>query len=319
MFKKLILAAAIFTMGVNGTMAQTSVGKPTVPVYTKFSISGENGRMIFDLVRRMNEMDPTREYRYAHMPGAGGEIALGRAVIDARAGKEVLIFESNPPFTFDVDKPLPNNAVKYDKLTDFKFVIGQGLTEFAIMSPTIHGIKSVDQLVKTIRDSKEPQFYAEYVDTKPTTLLTQSFIARYGLQDKMKPITYSNPTSIEHGAVVGEYILSIAQPGSFGTNSNILAMTGTKRSRPWANVPTVKEVGLPELEYISQTFFVVPKENEKFGKEMAVMIKKICEVPDYVELWHKFNRELDCVSAEEVDRRLATERKIIGTYSSFLK
>jgi tripartite-type tricarboxylate transporter receptor subunit TctC len=253
------------------------------------------------------------------MPGAGGEIALGRAVIDARAGKEVLIFESNPPFTFDVDKPLPNSAVKYDKLTDFKFVIGHGLTEFAVMSPTIHGIKSVDQLVKFIRESKEPQFYADYVDSKPTTVLTQAFIARYGLQDKMKPITYSNLTSTEHGAVVGEYILNIAQPGSFGSNSNILAMTGTKRSRPWANVPTVKEVGLPELEYISQTFFAVPKENEKFGKEMSVLIKKICDMPDYVELWHKFNREIDCVSAEEVDRRLATERKMIGTYSSFLK
>ena len=85
MLKKLVLAAAIFTMGVNETMAQTSVGKPTVPVYTKFSIGGEPGRMIFDLVRRMNELDTTRDYRFAHMPGAGGEIALGRAVIDARA------------------------------------------------------------------------------------------------------------------------------------------------------------------------------------------------------------------------------------------
>jgi tripartite-type tricarboxylate transporter receptor subunit TctC len=319
MLKKLMLAAAIFTMGVNGTMAQTSVGKPTVPVYTKFSVGGEPGRMIFDLIRRMNELDTTREYRFAHMPGAGGEIALGRAVIDARAGKEVLIFESNPPFTFDIDKPLPNSAVKYDKLTDFKFVIGHGLTEFAIMSPSIHKITSVDQLVKTIRESKTPQFYADYVDSKPTTVLTQAFIAHYGLKDKMKPLTFSNPTDTEHGAVVGEYILSIAQPGSFGSNSNILAMTGTKRSRPWANVPTVKEVGLPELEYISQTFFAVPKENEKFGKEVAVLIKKICDMPDYVDLWHKFNRELDCVSSEEVERRLSTERKIIGTYSSFLK
>jgi tripartite-type tricarboxylate transporter receptor subunit TctC len=320
MLKKLMLAAAAtVTMGINEPMAQTSVGKPTVPVYTKFSIGGEPGRMIFDLVRRMNEMDPTRDYRFAHMPGAGGEIALGRAVIDARAGKEVLIFESNPPFTFDLDKPLPNSAVKYDKLTDFKFVLGHGLTEFAVMSPTVHGIKSVDQLVKFIRESKTPQFYADYVDSKPTTVLTQAFIAHYGLQDKMKPITYSNPTDTEHGAVVGEYIINIAQPGSFGSNSNILAMTGTKRSRPWANVPTVKEVGLPELEYISQTFFAVPKENEEFGKKMAVMIQKICDMPDYVDMWHKFNRELDCVPAEEVARRLETERKMIGTYSSFLK
>jgi hypothetical protein len=126
MLKKLILAAAIFTMGVNGTMAQTSIGKPTVPVYTKFSIGGENGRMIFDLVRRMNELDTTRDYRFAHMPGAGGEIALGRAVIDARAGKEVLIFESNPPFTFDID-----NARGLDQATVDIYVIVQRLSDRA--------------------------------------------------------------------------------------------------------------------------------------------------------------------------------------------
>ena len=92
--KKLLAAIGMIAM-----MSSASANE-TVELMTRFSTSSVIGQNILQLVNAMNRAQDKYEFKFASIPGAGGESAYAAGFEKAKSGSKIVFISSVSDFTF---------------------------------------------------------------------------------------------------------------------------------------------------------------------------------------------------------------------------
>ena len=276
--------------------ANIALAKEVIPVYTKFTLTNNGGRLVLDFTRIMSSLDDKYEYRYSVIPGAEGESAIARAYADMKDNRKVLLFTANAEFTLNRF----NNARGYDKSKDFVYIQSVQSTIFSVMTPKRNGATSIEELISRIRGSKEKLFYGVSSASGIGINLTDRFIDQYGLRNNLKPLNFATVPDIAQSAIAGEYEFVIFDPTSLPEHEFNILMNASKERHPYyLNVPTATELGTKKMFVQTTTFLVTPNKNDKeFIDHVQNVAKKACQSEEMVNILIKYKRIPKCLSGD---------------------
>jgi len=279
--------------------ANTAFAKETINVYTKFSNGSPPGRILFDLLNRMNEIDEKYEYKFSTLPGGEGETAIARVFKDP--GK-VLLYAANAEFTFFREK-----ITEYDKKKDFIFIQSIQSAPYSLIVPKIHNISSLDQLIDKIKN-KPNAFYANLSASNATNILTERFIEKYGLGNNLKPINYSNLVDVGRGTIDGEFDFFIFEPSTIPSSSfDVLFVTSKERNPFFPETKSITELGLDNLYFETLTFFATNSKNRELAERVEKLAVRVCENENFKNLLSKNNRVSKCMGSQKTEQFLLKE------------
>lgn len=277
--------------------ANVATAKETIHVFSKFAVTSPPGRILLDIVQRMNEKDTEYEYRFSSIPGAEGEAAIARAY--AEPGKS-LLYSTNSEFGMNRDL----NAKGYDKGKDFTFIHSFQSVPFSLIVPKKHNIKSVQELVEFVR-RKDKAFYVNYASSGPTSVITKRFISKYNFGDNLKGLSYTNLVDIAQSTVTGEYDFFFIDPVSVPTTMyDVIFVTSKQRYPLLPNIPAIGELGLDDLYFETLTFLATTNRNTELARHVETVAAKVCADPNLHDLLNKNQRVARCMGSIELRTKL---------------
>jgi len=233
-----------------------------------------------------------QELVVTNKPGGGGRVTT-TAVAKAKPDGYTLGAITNSPIVL-----LPHTEkVSYSPLEDFTFIAQYGLMDF------VYGVLA-DSPFKTFKDliefaRKNPnQLTMGTSGVGTTNHVVMEVIANIeGIKVSLVPYGGAGPAVI---ALLGKHVMSVAcgtasiSPHVAAKTARILTTLGDKRAPAHPEVPTLKELGYPDLVFQSRYIIIGPKNMEKRVVEKLIdTFKKGVESPAYVkaiqdlELWDK--------------------------------
>jgi tripartite-type tricarboxylate transporter receptor subunit TctC len=294
MFLKLFVA---FGIAFNSGLALAN-NKPVIEVYNDSNISTPSGRMMNELIKLLNVFDPTNEYRSSSVFGANGEAAIARAVQHSKTGQKVLILSPLAPFTYN-KIPEIEQAIKYNKDTDFIFLSSFASSYSGVMVSPLKGYESIDDLINKIKSGSTQIHFGRTASSGTNKTLGDMFIDHYKIRDKINIVVYSKLNDMMMALNNGEADFTIHSPAEF-TNPKVLMVAGNKRAHFLPNVPTSTELGYSDFNLTPIWMIYTTKDNEKFAEQMRTVITKFCKSEDLTKLVTSYNRNPICMNESEL-------------------
>ncbi|HSV83211.1 MAG TPA: tripartite tricarboxylate transporter substrate binding protein [Ramlibacter sp.] len=156
-----------------------------------------------------------------------------------------------------VTMPLLLKNLRFDPLKDLTPVALLVSGRLVVGSSAQHPWKTFDEFVKAVRE-KPGQFNYGSVSTT-SQLATASFLYAPKLMLDMTPVPYTNTASYVQGLVgtdVHVGLLTEQVASSLRGRFNPLAVTGSSRMPSQPQVPTLEELGVPEVKGNTYVLFV---------------------------------------------------------------
>ena len=259
-----------------------------IEVVTKVAITNVAGQFLNLYIEKLNEYQKEYEFRLMTIPGSAGEGAYNRVLQLKRA-----ILFSNQTF-FSNPKTNENNRVN-----NFEFLTTLNASYAAIMVNRDSDIKTVQQLVESIR-RKDKSFYAGSINSSGGgPVLTKIFLNKYDIEDKVSIIFYKNVQDRVRAISINESDFMINNPASANVGAEngtlrILVMASNSRLSAYPNVPTGAEVGMPEFNYAAINTFAILKSEKDFIKKLYPIFEKVCQDKDVQNLINSRNHTPIC-------------------------
>lgn len=180
-------------------------------------------------------------------PGAGGMLAA-EAMLAAPADGYTLMLGSMAELTLT---PHIYKTVRYDVKRDFSAIAEVGSADLVlVVNPTLSPQKTLDEFLAWARP-KQPLLVGTFGVGTPAHLTAMQF--GDATQMKVEPVHYraagDGITGIASGDIHAIFV-SVALSAPFIASGKLqaLAVTSSARSPVLPDVPTVRELGLPDLE-----------------------------------------------------------------------
>ncbi len=185
-----------------------------------------------------------QQFVIENRPGAGGLIGSGLAAKATPDGYTLLMVA--PPHTM---APLLNANPPYHPVKDFTPVAGIALVpSVVVVSPNLP-VKTVQELAALLRNNPGKYNYASLGVGSLAHIGAEIFNRAAGAKQVHVPFKLLGDAFAETVADRVHYILLTvpsATPMLRDAKLRALAVSGSKRSSAWPNLPTVAEAGLPE-------------------------------------------------------------------------
>jgi tripartite-type tricarboxylate transporter receptor subunit TctC len=274
-----------------GTVALAAVPRisraqayPTRPVrvIVPFPPGGQTDAIARLLAQKLSE-DFGRQYYVENVPGAGGNIGLGRAVYAAADGYTLIVIDGinyvvNPSFF---------KTVPYDPFKDFDpIALAATTTQVLTVNPSM-SVQTVKDLVALIKANPGKCSYASAGTGSPSHLVSELFRISLGLEIVRVPFNGAGPAITS--TIGGHTLIAFGSPASCVEqvkqgNLRALAVTTRTRLATLPNVPTMAEAGFPDIECDARLGIFAPTETPK--EVVALLnreIGKIVALPDVKE------------------------------------
>lgn len=298
--KKLLIAAFI-------CLTPSVSFSKTIELITRFGPSATSGQFAIEFVNALNSMQSEYEFRVVVVPGAAGEAADMRTINTAREGKDVLLWGSSSSFTFN--KIIVGNTYDRDKdLVPLQSVAG---IPFSIQVRPDSDIKTFVDLLNHIK-GKPKAFNGNTVSSSATQLLNAIFKHNFNITN-VQDLSYSRPYDITRGVLVNEADYTIFNHSDV-IGLRILVVSSENRLPSMLDVPTGKEVGMPDFKFNSLSMISVPKERLEFGRKIQPLLAKICDSEYMKERVSKTGYFPNCLGVEGIKSKIKEEIVLIDKY-----
>ena len=172
-------------------------------------------------------------------PGAGGTLG---AIELVNARPDGYTLAQLPHGVFRIPHM---QKVQFDTLKDFTWIACLTGYTFGLVVPAASPIKSIKELVDYARANPEKFTYGHTGNGTSPHLAVEEFAQRAGI--KLQPIPFKgNAENMQ--AVLGGHVMGASDATGWGPHVDagklrLLATYGSKRTKRWASVPTLDELG----------------------------------------------------------------------------
>jgi tripartite-type tricarboxylate transporter receptor subunit TctC len=278
-----------------------------VSIVTRFGASTASGRFTVELANMLNEMQKDYEFKVSVVTGANGEAADQRALLLARSGQPVLSWMGVSAFTFN--RYIVGNT--YDRDNDFIPLQGMTGVPFSLQVAPDSSIETFDDFIKYVK-SKPVVYMGNTASSSSVNMLMVILKKSYNLNN-IKELPYERPYDITRAMLVKEVEFTIFNPADV-VGQKQLVTTSPERLYKIRNVPTGKEVGMPDFNFISQTMIAVPKEQKEFGEKISPLLARICYDSRFLDLVEKNNYFSNCLGTNGIKQKMQEELALIEKY-----
>lgn len=242
-------AWTIFVLVVCGTALSTSRAQdyPARPVRIIAGTPGNFSDVVARHVARALTERWGKPVVVENRPGAGGTIGTALAARSAPDGYTLLVSDR----TALAAAPNLNPQLPYDALRDLAPITLLAASPMLLLvHPTVPA-KDLSEFVAYLRTQSQPTEFASSGNATVTHLAAEVFRQVTGAQ--VVPVHYKSSPPAMLGLLAGEtkacfMLMSVALPHVIGGNVKALAITSKTRFRGTPDVPTVAELGYPEME-----------------------------------------------------------------------
>jgi tripartite-type tricarboxylate transporter receptor subunit TctC len=240
-FAALTLAASLGAT--NGAAAQEWPAKP-VRVVVPFPAGGSTDRMTRLVAEELTKVFK-QQFVVENRPGAGGAVAAGQ-IARAEADGYTLMAGGFGPHILG-----PASGVKadYDPIADFTHIVMMGGETYIFAANAAFGVKSLAEVVKRSND-KPVNIGSPGTGTLGQLMVDQLRLAVGGNRINHVPYRGGAPLQTDF---IGNHVSLASLPIApmlphIATGTVVpLAVSSTERNPALPNVPTLKEVGYPEI------------------------------------------------------------------------
>jgi tripartite-type tricarboxylate transporter receptor subunit TctC len=223
-------------------------------------------------------------------PGAAGTLAAAQMARANPDGYQLGWIPSGHAVTAATYKSLP-----YDPIKDFT-IIGQAIEfPFVMVSYAGHSIRSVQDLIKTAKERKEPVLGGVPGAGTPQHLLIEYLNLLAGIKIQVVPFRGGNQALTELLGKRLDFLIDppIALIGQIKSGAlQAIGVTDDKRYKPLPDVGTIAEAGFPGFSITSWMGMVGPA---KLPQDIATRLNKdinaLIAEPATVERIHKLGSE----------------------------
>jgi len=272
------LAAGVAVLPAVSRVARAQI-YPTRPVrmIVPFAPGGQTDVIARLIAQKLSEHFG-KQYYVENMPGAGGNIGMGRAAQAMPDGYTLLVADG----TTYVVNPTLYNKVPYDPYRDFDPIsLAVTTTQVLTVYPSMPA-KTVKELVAVIEANSGKYSYASAGIGSPSHLTGELFRISLGLDLVHVPFNGAGPAI--GSTVAGHTPIAFGSPASSIAqvkegNLRALAVAAKTRLQALPDVPTMAEAGFPDIECNAQIGAFaptgMPKEiiallNREIGKMVAL-------------------------------------------------
>lgn len=202
-----------------------------------------------------------QKFLVENVPGAGGNIGMGRVARSAPDGYSLAVVPPNV-----IVNPMMYASVPYDPYKDFAPIT------IAVSSPIVLAVnastpvRSVDELVSMVKASPGRHFFASPGIGTPPHLVGEHFRLEFGLDLPHVPFTGAgaavNSAIGGHTPIVFTSLPPVV-PQIKEDRLRALAVMSNKRAPVLADVPTIVELGHPDLTGEGWFAFLAPAATPK--------------------------------------------------------
>jgi tripartite-type tricarboxylate transporter receptor subunit TctC len=251
-----LTACAIAFPAVSRTArAQTYPARP-VRVIVPYAPGGQTDVIARLLAQRLSEHFG-KQYYVENMPGAGGNIGMGRAAQAAPDGYTILVADG----TAYVVNPSLYNKVPYDPNRDFDPVsLGATTTQILAVNPSVPA-RTVKDLIAVVKANPGKYSYASPGMGTPGHLTGELFRGSLGLDIVHVPYNGGGPAIAS--TVAGHTPIAFGSPAASipqikDGNLRALGVAAKTRLPALPNVLTMTEAGFPDIECNAWIGVLVP-------------------------------------------------------------
>jgi tripartite-type tricarboxylate transporter receptor subunit TctC len=249
--------ALVFAAGAHSLQAQDAANFPNKVIKLVVGFAAGGGNDIFArLVGAKLEENLGQTVIVENKPGAGGRLAVGYATSQPADGHTLLVAATGQ---------MAVAAAIYPKLPYHPTATLIPLTMIANFPLIL--VVSPDHPARTVKDlvawAKANPGKANYASSSPAFIITtELFKLKSGMPGQMIP--YKSSNEMLQSVVGGHTLLTIADGGPTmplvkGGKVRALAVTGSERSPELPDVPSMAEVGFPEVDIkLWSGFFATP-------------------------------------------------------------
>lgn len=251
--------AALAPCALTGSAAAAFPDRP-ITIVVPFAPGGANDLVARVLADRLGPLlAPGGRVVVENRPGAGS--ALGADVVRrARPDGYTLLVGSSS--TLAVNPATRAGSIHYHPTEDFTPIALLGTSAMALVVPAASDLRTVQDLVRTLRDNPGRLGFASAGVGAVGHLAGELFASMAGARAMHVP--YRGGSSLAEALMKGEVEFALDQLGSVvgqirDGSLRLLAVTTRARDPAFPEVPTVAEAGLPGFELTTWSALVGPK------------------------------------------------------------
>ena len=280
MFKRLCVLFTLFT--------SSCFAQETINVYTRFPASDTTALLTITMIKELNDKLKDRyEFKINVIPGAGGESADQRALIEANLGRKVIVSGTMSNFTLN---PLLYQS-KIDRDAEFIPLELIATLPNAFMVSENSGINSLEDFVRNAKN-KTQIFNGITIQAISPKLLDAIFRNHFELNN-VKSIPYKLPGDITKSLIIREVDYTFQNPIDT-PGLKLIFLSSPKRSKFFPDVPTALELGIPELNYVSTIMMYMPIKNIDFHREISSIVHQTCQSEEMNKISNTIKVDLAC-------------------------
>jgi len=292
------------------TLPATS--RQQVEMVSRFGPAATTGRFAIEYTKVLNEIQIKYDFRLTSLVGAAGEVADQRAIALARSGINVLVYGSSSSLGFNRYTDAANS---FDRDKDLIPLQGVAGIPFAIQVPPDSKVNTLQELVDLIK-SKPEAFHATTISSSTSKFFDNLFRHTYGISN-VRQLSYSGPPDINRGMLQSEADYTIYNYAD-AIGLKLIVISDDVRSSKFPNVPTGAEAGFPEFDFSTLSMISVPKERAEFGENVKKYLSEACKHSRMVELINKTSYNHNCISTDDIWKKVRGELQLIEKYKQFL-
>lgn len=304
MIRTLIVAAFAFTLTGAPGMAETK----KVDIVTKVIPSNVAGQFLLRTVQLLNAGQTDFEFRIQTVPGAAGEAAYQKALLAKQPG-------ANPAILFGPQTFFSNPKTnQQDRTKDFVFLSSLSVSVPGLIVHRDLPVASIDDLVAYIR-SRAVTYYAGSINSNGGgPLLTQIFLDRFKLHDKVKVVLYKGVSDRIRALTQKEADFTFNNPASFNILDNsgdlkIVALAAPQRLAGYDDVPTGKEQGFDEFTYGAVNLFALVKGDPELTDRLEPLFRQVCSDPEIQRQVAQRRHAPLCIGRGAIGELIANEKQ----------
>jgi len=201
----------------------------------------------------------------------------------------------------------------YDPLHSFEPVAKVGGVQLLLCVPSTSRLRSVRELVDFAKANPGKMTYASGGNGSSQHISGAQLAALTGTNIVHVPYKTQVPAAVatSTGEVDFSFIaIATAKPLLAADKIRILAVSGTRRSSSFPDMPTVAESGVPGFAWVANTFFLAPaKTPPAIVRKLSDALGEIARSDGYREFTKGIGMDPDFMGQAEWSRSIAAERE----------